>query len=104
MTSSANQGPRTVFVHIGMHKTGTTAIQHFLERNREPLRRRGLCYPGYYFGYAMRLRFPDWRAYLDRLKEVAAAAGEGDLVISDEDLSACQAHIPDILQIGRAHV
>ena len=32
-------------LHIGMPKTGTTAIQHFLDQNREALRRNGTLYP-----------------------------------------------------------
>jgi hypothetical protein len=34
-----------VFLHIGPHKTGTTAIQAFLRRNTNELRRRGFYYP-----------------------------------------------------------
>ena len=35
----------TLFIHIGAPKTGTTAIQDFLLRNREHLRRHGVLYP-----------------------------------------------------------
>lgn len=34
-----------VFLHIGTHKTGTTAIQIYATENRERLRQRGLLYP-----------------------------------------------------------
>ncbi|WP_421726512.1 hypothetical protein [Bauldia sp.] len=37
----------TVFLHIGSHKTGTTAIQKFAHAPRRKLRNRGLWYPGY---------------------------------------------------------
>jgi hypothetical protein len=37
---------RGVLVHIGMHKTGTTAIQSVLAANRDELERRGVTYPG----------------------------------------------------------
>jgi hypothetical protein len=33
--------PRTIFLHIGSHKTGTTSIQNFLADNRELLAKRG---------------------------------------------------------------
>ncbi len=37
---------KSLFVHIGMHKTGTTAIQHFLSSNKANLERLGYLYPG----------------------------------------------------------
>lgn len=37
---------KTVYLHIGLHKTGTSAIQHFLSRNRTTLKRKGYLYPG----------------------------------------------------------
>ena len=37
----------TLFLHIGTHKTGTTAIQRFAAKHHDTLRRRGLWYPLY---------------------------------------------------------
>lgn len=37
---------RQVFIHVGLPKTGTTFLQRSLAQAREPLRRRGLLYPG----------------------------------------------------------
>lgn len=37
----------TVVLHIGTHKTGTTAIQRFAASKRSKLRPRGLWYPSY---------------------------------------------------------
>lgn len=34
-----------VYLHIGLHKTGTTAIQRFLTKNTEVLAQRGWLYP-----------------------------------------------------------
>jgi hypothetical protein len=36
-------GSATVFIHVGMHKTGTTAIQQFLIRNHDALAARGIA-------------------------------------------------------------
>ena len=36
---------RSCFIHVGTHKTGTTAIQRFLAANRERLALDGLYYP-----------------------------------------------------------
>jgi len=33
-----------LYMHIGVHKTGTTAVQHFLTANRERLRDQGVTY------------------------------------------------------------
>lgn len=35
----------TIVLHIGSHKTGTTAIQRYLARHREPLSQQGIWYP-----------------------------------------------------------
>ncbi len=36
-----------LLLHIGTHKTGTTSIQRFADRNRDALGERGLYYPSY---------------------------------------------------------
>ena len=36
-----------VYLHIGMPKTGTTAIQNFLWQNKEILEKHGICYPDF---------------------------------------------------------
>lgn len=37
-------GPRTIHLHIGTHKTGTTYLQTVLDESREPLARHGFHY------------------------------------------------------------
>jgi hypothetical protein len=37
---------RTVFLHVGLAKTGTTYLQRILDSNRELMRRNGVLYPG----------------------------------------------------------
>ena len=39
---------KRLIIHIGMHKTGSTAIQHVLSRNRLALRAFGVLYPPSY--------------------------------------------------------
>jgi hypothetical protein len=41
----------TLYLHIGMPKTGTTAIQNFLTDNAEALKKYGICYPDLGFRY-----------------------------------------------------
>jgi hypothetical protein len=56
-----------VILHIGIHKTGTTAIQFFGTRNREALAQRGCLYPSVYtkfnahhpLPWALGVRHPD---------------------------------------------
>src|SRR5690349_8674678 len=38
--------PRTVFLHVGAPKSGTTYLQTILHTNRRALARNGLLYPG----------------------------------------------------------
>ncbi len=37
---------RQVYLHIGLHKTGTTYVQQLMRANRAPLRRQGVLFPG----------------------------------------------------------
>lgn len=36
---------KRLYIHIGMHKTGTTALQAYLWKYRGPLLEAGICYP-----------------------------------------------------------
>ncbi len=36
---------KKLYLHIGMGKTGTTALQHFFWENRKALASRDICYP-----------------------------------------------------------
>ncbi len=43
---------KTLYLHIGTPKTGTTSIQHFCYNNREILLEKGFLYPDFPFVYA----------------------------------------------------
>ena len=38
--------PKTVYVHVGLHKTGTTYLQNVLRANRKQLRGQDVYFPG----------------------------------------------------------
>lgn len=40
----------TVYLHIGTSKTGTTALQKFMRRNEEEMKKQGYCYPRLHLG------------------------------------------------------
>lgn len=42
----------TVYLHIGLHKTGTTALQYFLAQNNSVLNQHGICFPDLGVHYA----------------------------------------------------
>ncbi len=42
---------KTLYVHVGTTKTGTTAIQSFLIDNQELLNQKGYCYPLFPYPY-----------------------------------------------------
>lgn len=46
MTHSADLAPARVFVHIGLHKTGTTYLQNLMRANRASMLAQGIEYPG----------------------------------------------------------
>ena len=76
-------GPRRVFLHVGLPKTGTTYLQQVVWANRDRLRSAGLFLPG--FGHREHL----WaaldlqerprlaRRHAGRPRGVAAARGRG---------------------------
>ncbi len=43
MTAAA---PQTVYVHVGLHKTGTTFLQNVMRANRDEMRAQGVEFPG----------------------------------------------------------
>lgn len=96
---------RTLYIHIGAHKTGTTSIQHTLAHSAETLAESDLRYPEIcWFHYAQhRLAFamkgmedpdkgdvPELEAELSVLAE-AVSASSGDLIISSEELFSAPA-------------
>ncbi len=85
-----------LFIHAGLHKTGTTALQESLARNREALARLGILYPRAGCpGEAPGQHNLAWQMMRDRrfhsaygtLDDVAGeiAAHGGDAIISSED-------------------
>lgn len=36
---------KIIYIHMGLHKTGTTTLQTLLSCNKEILRKQGFCYP-----------------------------------------------------------
>lgn len=80
-----------VFIHGGMHKTGTTSFQTFMDARRDELLAAGVFYPPGPKGqhgpllYAIR---PDWNpAELRKVVETAIASGASKLVLSAEALT-----------------
>jgi hypothetical protein len=100
--SGEHGGPRRVFLHVGLPKTGTTYLQQVVWANRDRLRSAGLLLPG--FGHREHLwaaldlqerprlarRHPDapgaWRRLVDE-----ASAHAGDVLITHEFLCGASA-------------
>lgn len=91
---------RTVFLHVGLHKTGTTYVQQLLRANRKPLRKQGVFYAGgkglpnqVFAVWDLLGRRPDgtgdariagsWQGLVDAVGD----AEDDALVLSDEHLS-----------------
>lgn len=92
-----------LILHVGLHKTGTTAIQAFAAKNREGLRKQSLLYPEYpsvlfkkhgahhEFAHAIaqqgkRLRFKQVRT-LSSTWAKTASAGNLTVLLSSESIS-----------------
>lgn len=85
---------RKLFLHVGVHRTGTTSTQKFLRQNFDILRGRGYLYP---FGVARHedhvrrmargnLSVADFADDLQRRAD-SHATGIHSVIISDEDMS-----------------
>jgi hypothetical protein len=89
-----------IFIHIGVPKTGTTAIQRFAFDNRQQLRELGLLYPeaalrglGHHdFAFMLDGGYPDWAKPQEETLSVLAGRLQkecepftGDILLSSED-------------------
>jgi hypothetical protein len=106
-----------LYLHVGLHKTGTSSIQNWLAGNRGPLAAAGFVYPrssvhhndlylalcsapekehsnlrrGVIGAQAARAHA---RAVLEEYGEAARLAGERNIVISGEEL--CRLSLPEL--------
>jgi hypothetical protein len=90
---------RQLFLHIGTHKTGTTALQHYLFSNQDALRSIGWYYPrigiphGHIFGHRD-LAWSTLRGNAEDLEELVSELNtlppEVKCVISSEEFEFCE--------------
>lgn len=99
---------KNLYLHFGMHKTGSTSIQHYLFDNRTALLKHGLYYPcegSYYFhgersqsylAHAVLDRHPDYLRHelvlnrdrcIAELRRDVVASGCQNILISSEHFS-----------------
>lgn len=86
---------RTIFLHIGTHKTGTTSIQHFLAKNAEALRHERILMPlagrhlqgHHHIAWELRndVRLEGRTGFVQQLIEELRATDLEKAVISSED-------------------
>jgi hypothetical protein len=97
---ATRKGPRKLFVHAGLHKTGTTALQTVLSSASDELRQRGVLYPSTgvnkQFGYGHHniawqitrdRRFLSAAGTIDDLANEVAQF-DGDVILSSEDFES----------------
>jgi hypothetical protein len=105
-TPVTHRNPRRLFLHIGVHRTGTTAIQRLLHNNRERLAAQDVHY-GFqtenHTWLASGLQNEDAEAgkIVDMIIKDALSAGKGTTIISGEDL--CRIAYVDRLAPLKAH-
>lgn len=104
---------RTIFIHAGMHKTGSTAIQIFLTGNRDRLRELGVYLPvagtevqshnhAALVGATARIDQPEPDDAFERLRvELAQAANPRHVLISAEQFSTRFGNAPFVEKLGR---
>ena len=83
---------KTVYLHIGMHKTGTTAIQEFLFANKQNLRKKGIHYPGTQKNHHLLGNFLKQKNFTQANQLLATYLREphieNDIILSSETLSS----------------
>lgn len=100
-----------VIVHIGVHKTGTSAIQAFLARNRQRLAERGIHYqptpegewPNHHL-VAASFKYNSPAGYGENLVgRLLAEANDNRIVVSSEMFCEADLDIPRFLSALRGH-
>lgn len=88
---------QTLFLHIGLHKTGSTAIQNFCNMNRLILQEQNFCYPesgqiwgGHHpYAWSLGVKHPHYREEMGSSVEIAGKyleeADGRHIVLSSED-------------------
>jgi len=104
---------RTIFIHAGMHKTGSTAIQIFLTGNRDRLHELGVYLPvtgtevhGHnhtaLVSATTRIDRAEPGDACERLRaELAHAGNPRQVLISSEQFSTRFGHVPFLDKLGR---
>lgn len=87
----------TVYLHIGLPKTGTTAIQYFLAHNREVLQKHNACFPD--FGLR-RTRVNPFRNAYFIINTFEKSIGDRDLSRPEEQY---QAILDQIGELGKQY-
>jgi len=77
---------KTILIHMGLHKTGTTAIQAALAKFRDVLLEQGYCYP--------HTTTADGTRLLDH-HDLAHAIADQDSRLTDSDIDSCVRHWRD---------
>lgn len=75
-------GPATVYLHIGLHKTGTTYLQNVLRANRELLRGQAVEFPGGVDGPVQAFAVWDLQGRRPRGADDARIAGSWDALVA----------------------
>lgn len=97
---------RTIHLHIGAHKTGTTTVQHFFHSNRARLAALGYLYPNacryqyaqHRLAFALKemkdwakLDVPDFQAEAEDLRAEIDSADLPNVIVSSEEFFALSA-------------
>jgi hypothetical protein len=80
--------PRTVYLHVGMHKTGTTYLQILCNLNRDALRDQGVYYPGGADGVSPVLAVSDLQGRRPRGHDNSKLDGAWDTMAAQVEASA----------------
>ena len=106
-TSIQAKRSKTVFLHIGTHKTGTTSIQNFLVQNAEALQQERILIPSagryldghHHIAWELRndARLEGRTGYVQQLIDELQATSLETAVVSSEDFEYLSQY-PDILK------
>jgi len=95
---------KNLYLHIGAHKTGTTAIQKFLSMNRDNLKKKGYLYPGIHDAHHFipekilmgNQLHDDSKNHIEQLFKEIQSSDLKNIIISSENFENLKEKVPEL--------
>ncbi len=89
----------TVYLHIGLPKTGTTAIQSFLAKNKKALRKHSACFPDFGYRYLRR----DHYVHIDSVRNAHFLVKAWESLVTDTPNKTYLSVLDQLEELGKQY-